>query len=110
MPANLFHSGAAAACSHGGQVTTVTTQSRVFVSGAPVATMKDLFTIAGCGFNVAGGPHPCVKVRWSKPARRVFVDGQPVILAPSVALCEAADLAPQGAPIVMKVQTRVVGS
>ena len=110
MPGNLFHSGAQAACSHGGQVTTITTQSRVFVSGMPVATMKDLFTIAGCGFNVSSAPHPCVNVRWSKPGARVFVNGQPVILVPSVALCEAADLAPQGAPIILKTQTRVVGS
>ena len=110
MPANIIHFGTQATCPHGGQVTTVTTQSRVFVSGQPVATAGDTFAIAGCAFNVLGAAHPCVKVRWLQAATRVFVGGSPAILSPSLALCEAADLAPQGAPIIMKVQTKVIAT
>lgn len=110
MPGNLFHLGAQAACPHGGQVTTVTTQSRVFVSSKPVATIKDLFTIAGCSFTVSNAPHPCVKIRWLKPANRVFINGSPAILSTNPALCDAADLVSQGAPIVMNVQARAVGT
>ena len=39
MPGPYFHVGAVAMCPHGGQVTTVSANARVLVSGMPVALM-----------------------------------------------------------------------
>jgi uncharacterized Zn-binding protein involved in type VI secretion len=109
MPGFLFHVGAQAMCPHAGQVAVVPTNTRVLVSGQPVATVNDQFLIAGCPFVVAGSPHPCVKVQWLVPAERVLINGQPAILQTSTGLCLAPDQAPQGPPIVVATQVRVGG-
>ena len=109
MPGPLFHVGATAMCSHGGQVQTVSTNTRVLVGGMPVATVGDQFVVAGCAFNVSGTPHPCVKVQWLTPATRVQVNGQPVILQSTTGLGLAGDQAPQGPPTIAATQTRVIG-
>lgn len=110
MPGLLFHVGAAAMCPHAGQVSTISSNTRVLVSGMPVATLADTYLVAGCPLNVAGAPHPCVKVQWLVPAARVAVNGQPAILQTSSGLCQSADQTPQGPPIVVSTQTRVIGS
>jgi hypothetical protein len=110
MPGFLFHVGAVAACPHGGQVTTVSGNTRVFVSGMPVATMADTFPVAGCAFVVALKPQPCVLVRWLVPAARVLVNGQPAILMTSTGLCQSPEQIPNGPPIVGATQTRVSGT
>ena len=33
---------------------------RVLVSGQPIVTMAAPYVVAGCPFNVSGGPVPCV--------------------------------------------------
>jgi hypothetical protein len=109
MPGFLYHVGAAAICPHGGQVAVVPSSPRVLVSGSPVATMADQHLIAACAFNLAGAPHPCLKVQWLVPAARVLVNGQPVLLLASTGLCLAADQAPQGPPTITTTQTRVAG-
>jgi uncharacterized Zn-binding protein involved in type VI secretion len=109
MPGPLFHVGATAMCSHGGQVQTVSTNTRVQVSGMPVATMSDQFTVIACSFVIGTTPHPCVTLKWLVPATRVKVNGQPVILQASTGLGLAADQAPQGPPTVTATQTRVTG-
>ncbi len=109
MPGLLFHVGASAMCPHAGQVSTISTNARVLVSGMPIATLADTFLVAGCAFNLSGAPHPCVKVQWLVPATRVLVNGQPVILQTSAGLCQSADQTPQGPPIVMATQPRVTG-
>jgi len=111
MPGPLFHVGATAICPHAGQVTTIPTNPRVLVSGMPVATMGDAFTVAGCAFTIpVGKPQPCVKVQWLVPAVRVLVNGQPVILQTSVGLCQSAEQIPQGPPTVVATQSRVIGT
>ena len=108
MP-TLFHVGGMAMCPHGGQVTTISANVRVFVSGMAVATATDQFVVAGCAFNVSGAPHPCVLLQWLVPAVRVKVMGQPVILQTSSGLAKAADQAPQGPPVITTTQPRVQG-
>jgi hypothetical protein len=108
MPGFLFHVGAAATCPHGGQVATIPSSGRVLVSGQPVATLADICLIAGCTFAPVK-PQPCVKVQWLVPATRVFVNGQPVILQTSTGLCQSAEQIPQGPPIVVATQSRVIG-
>jgi hypothetical protein len=110
MPGFLFHVGAQAMCPHAGQISTVSSNTRVMVSKQAVATSADQFLIAGCPFVLGPAPHPCVKVQWIAPALRVKVGGQPAVLATSTALCLAADQAPQGAPLVLVTQVRVKGT
>lgn len=108
MPGPLLHVGATVLCTHGGPASIISTNVRVLVSGAPVATVADQTLVAGCAFS-PGSPHPCVRVQWLTPAARVLVNGQPALLQSSTGLCQAADQAPQGAPAPVTVQPRVVG-
>jgi uncharacterized Zn-binding protein involved in type VI secretion len=111
MPGPLVHVGATIICPHAGQTTVITTNSRVLVSGQPVATLADQYLIAGCAFTIPPGkPQPCMRVQWLTPATRVFVNGQPVILQSSTGLCLSAEQIPQGAPIVVATQPRVIGT
>jgi uncharacterized Zn-binding protein involved in type VI secretion len=110
MPGFILHVGAAAICPHGGQVSILTNNGRVFVSGQPAATQTDTFTVTGCAFTVPPGkPQPCVVVRYLEPSTRVSVGGKPVVLQNSTALCQSAEQAPQGAPTVIASQVRVRG-
>jgi hypothetical protein len=81
----------------------------VLVGGMPVVTFADQTLITGCAFN-PGAPHPCVRVQWLVPAARVVVNGAPALLQTSTGLCLAPDQAPQGAPVPVSVQPRVVGA
>ena len=108
MPGFLYNVGATATCTHGGPIAALSTTPRVLVMGMPATTIADQFVVAGCAFNVSGAPHPCVKVQWLVPAARVLINGQPAVLQTSVGLGIAADQAPQGPPIVVVTQTRVI--
>lgn len=110
MPGPLAHVGMVALCPHAGPVLEVPAGPRVLLSGQPVATLADQYPIVGCVFNVAGAPHPCVRVQWLVPAARVKASLSPVVLQTSVGLCLAADQAPQGPPIVSATQPRVIGT
>lgn len=109
-----MHVGAQAMCPHSGQVTIVSSNSRVLVNGQPVATFSDTYTIAGCPFQIPVGagtkPQPCVKVQWLVPAMRVLVGGQPPVLSTSTGLCQSAEQIPQGAPSVTTTQMKVSGT
>jgi hypothetical protein len=111
MPGPLYHVGATAMCPHGGAITTISTNVRVLVSGMPVATITDTSLVAGCVFSTpATGPHPCIRVQWLAPAVRVLVNGQPPLLQTSTGLCLAPDQAPQGPPMILATQPRVVAT
>jgi uncharacterized Zn-binding protein involved in type VI secretion len=111
MPGFLLHVGASAICPHGGQVSVISSNARVLVNGLPVATLADVYPIAGCAFTVPGPkPQPCVTVQWLTPATRLLVNGQPPILQSSAGLCQSAEQIPQGPPTVIATQTRVGGS
>lgn len=110
MSSLLSHVGLAAVCPHGGQMSVITTNNRVFVNKQSVATQSDTFTIAGCAFGIpSSGPHPCLTAKWLVPAARVFVNKKPAILKNSLGVCQAADQAPQGPPTVITTQIRVKG-
>lgn len=110
MPGPLFHVSAVAMCPHGGQVTTISANARVLVSGLPVATLADQYVVAGCTFALPSGPQPCVMVQWTSPTVQALVNGQPAITALSVGLCIAANGAPNGPAIVASTQPRAVAS
>lgn len=110
MSGFLFHVGATALCPHGGQVSVVSSNARVTVSGQSVALLSDLFTVGGCPFQIPGPkPQPCVTVQWLVPASRVRVNGQPVILQSSTGICQSVEQIPQGPPNVVVTQFRAKG-
>jgi uncharacterized Zn-binding protein involved in type VI secretion len=108
MPGPLFHVGAVAMCPHGGQVTTISSNARVLVTGMPVATLADTFLVAGCAFTVPPGkPQPCVRVQWIVAATRVLVNGTPPITQASTGLALSVEGIPGGPPLVVQTQPRV---
>ncbi len=110
MPGPLVHVGAVGMCPHAGPMTIISANARVMVGGMPVATIADQFMIAGCVFTLPGPkPSPCVTVRWTTPATRVQVNGQPVVLQASSGLCLSPEQAPQGPPAIVSTQPRVIG-
>jgi hypothetical protein len=104
-----MHIGASAICPHGGQISSITTNTRVLVNRRPVVTQTDTFTIIGCTFPPSGTPHPCVMSKWHIPATRILVSGKPAILQDSQGMCYSADQSPQGPPIVISTQIRARG-
>src|SRR5947209_6652968 len=117
MPGVMLHVNAAVQCPHLGQAKTAPAQARVFVSGQPVATAASLFTVLGCPFTLPGPkPSPCVTVKWAMPATRVLVSGQPPLLqtppgpGTGAGLCLSPEQAPQGPPMVVAVQGRVLAT
>jgi hypothetical protein len=110
MPGPLFHVGAVAMCPHGGQITTISSDTRVLASGMPVALVIDQFLVAGCAFTVGVVPQPCVMVQWTAPTVETLINGQPAVTAASVGLCIAANGAPNGPAVVVSTQTLAVAS
>ncbi|MUL46994.1 hypothetical protein FZI85_03465 [Mycobacterium sp. CBMA293] len=110
MPGPLFVVGAVAMCPHGGQITTISSDTRVLAGGMPVALMTDQFMVAGCAFVVGTVPQPCLKVQWTTPTALTLINGQPAITQASVGLCIAANGAPNGPPIIVSTQTMAVAS
>jgi hypothetical protein len=106
MPGFLLHVGASLICSHGGQAQPTSPNPRVRVGGQPIVTQAAPYTVAGCPFNVSGGPVPCVTAQWVTAAIRVRAGGVPVLLQDSQAIT-----APNGVPLtVVATQVRVKGT
>jgi hypothetical protein len=106
MPGFLLHVGATVLCAHGGQAQPTVPNPRVLVSGQPTVTIAAPYVVAGCPFNVSGGPSPCVTAQWVAGAVRVTSNGQPLLLLDSQAIC-----APNGTPLLpVVVQPRVTGT
>ena len=111
MASELYHVSATTLCPHAGNGSTISSNTRVKVSGMAVATVSDVTTVAGCAFTLPNGkPQPCVKVQWIVPAVRVKVMGNPVLLKTSTGLCQSAEQVPQGPPNVVATQIRVKGT
>jgi hypothetical protein len=105
MPGFLLHVGATVLCAHGAQAQPTTPNPRVLVNGQPTVTMASPYAVAGCPFNVGGGPSPCVTAQWVTGAARILSNGQPLLLLDSKAVC-----APNGTPLLpVVVQPRVTG-
>jgi uncharacterized Zn-binding protein involved in type VI secretion len=106
MPGFLLHLGATVMCAHGGQAQPTAPQPSVLVSGQPVVTLGAPYVVAGCAFPpppAANGP--CITGQFVDGATRVFVEGMPVLLLDSQAIC-----APTGTPLIVAVtQVRVSG-
>lgn len=108
MPGPAAQFGAVAICPHGGQITAITSNTRVLLTGMPALTQGDTFLVAGCAFAVGPKPQPCLTARWMVVATRVTVMGQPVVIQPGVGLCFSAEQIPQGPPTIVSAQPRVI--
>lgn len=110
MPGFLATVGSTVICPHGGQVSIISTNTRVLAGGQPVSTSADTFLIAGCPFTIPPSkPQPCIKVQWLIQATRVKVGGQPAILQDSTGMCSSPEQIPQGPPSIIITQTRIRG-
>jgi hypothetical protein len=97
-------------CPHAGQMSIISSNTRVLVGGAPAATIADQFMIAGCAFTLPGPkPSPCVTTQWIAPATRVLINGTPAVLQTSGGLCFSPEQLPQGPPTIVSTQPRVIG-
>jgi len=106
MPGPLLHVGATVMCAHAGQAQPTSPNPRVLVGGQPIVTQPAPYVVAGCPFNVAGAPSPCVTAQWVTAATRVLSNGMPVLLMDSQAIC-----APNATPLlIVATQPRVIGT
>jgi hypothetical protein len=105
MPGSLLQVGADVLCPHNGQVSEVSMNSRVFLSGQPAVVLSDVFAIVGC----LADP-PCVGVQWITSTTRVRIAGQPAILQNSSGLCQSSIGLINGFAQVVTTQTRVLGT
>jgi hypothetical protein len=95
-------------CPHGGLVTVSPASTRA-TAGSPIICGSDTFIVAGCAFNIAGVPSPCVSVNWMVTATRVQSGGALALNESSVGLCVAATQAPQGPVQIQSTQPSVSG-
>ena len=104
MPGPVVTQAQVGLCAHGGMGTAIPSSPRVLASGMPVLTIADQCMIAGCVFNVAGGPLPCVSVTWMVGSARVMANGVPVLTMPVSAVT-----IPNAVPYTVTTdQTRVI--
>lgn len=107
MPA-LLTAASTMMCPHGGTIVATPGSTRA-AAGAPILRGSDAFVVAGCAFNVAGVPSPCVSVNWVQTATRVQHGGDLALNEASVGLCVAATQAPQGTVLIAVTQASVNG-
>lgn len=102
MASLIVHYGTTVTCFHHGIAQPTVLSPRVSVSGQFVVTLVTPYAVAGCTLASTSTP-PCVSAQWITGATRVFVGGNPVVVATSQAIC-----APTGQGLhISNTQTRV---
>lgn len=104
MPGFLVQAEAQVLCIHTGQAQPLAPNPQVTIDGQPVVTQESPYAIAGCALAGTGSP-PCVTGQWITGAAKVLVDGVPVLLQDSQAICQA----PGTGLIVAMTQIKVRG-
>jgi hypothetical protein len=111
VPGHLLDANTSMTCPHGGQVTAKPRRGRVTVREQSLFVLDDFLVpepaVSGCSFQVSGAPSPCLRIQWQSAARRLELDGSPVLLSSSVGICISAAQAPQGVLQVTGHQTEV---
>lgn len=108
--ASLLGEDAVISCPHGGRaVSTAPSNANgpVLLSGVPVLTGAHTYVVVGCPHTVDGVPSPCVAIRFTAADTGITVDGEPVLLDTSAALCFSATAVAQGPPFVQAAQREV---
>ncbi len=106
MGANILQMGCQIQCIHGGVAVVTPSNVRVKVGGSFALLSTDVMTIVGC--SNPNGP-VCATIQWLNEAKRVKVQGTPVLLETSIGLCKDSSGAPQGLAVINGVQQRVKG-
>jgi uncharacterized Zn-binding protein involved in type VI secretion len=102
----LVQIGATIMCGHGASASIVPSNTRVTVSGQPVALQTDTTMVAGCPFVVPPNtPMPCVPVQWATGTTRVKIGGVPALLSTSQGMNTA--MGPPVPVTIASTQTRV---
>ncbi|NVK86996.1 MAG: hypothetical protein HWE13_02660 [Gammaproteobacteria bacterium] len=98
-------------CPHGGTVSILSSNFRVMIDGVPAALANDVYTIAGCPFQIPAAPSPipspCVSVQWVKSDLKTKADVNATLSTTSIGLCLAATQVPQGKVVVQTTQPKV---
>lgn len=104
MPGFLVQVGAQVLCSHAGQATPTSPNSRVTLGGAPSVALSCSYMVAGCSLPPPpSGNGPCVSAQWLTGTTRVLSNGQPLVVQSSTSLCT-----PSGTPLtIVTTQTHV---
>ncbi len=101
----LIQVGATVTCSHSGQATPSSPNSRVTISGQPTVLLTSQWTIAGCPLVPPPLP-PCVSAQWVTGTTRATSVGQPLVVQSGQAVT-----VPNGTPLMpVVVQARVTAT
>ncbi len=107
MPGNILTTKSKIQCTHGGQATLSTSNTIVFVKGAPALLESDVHPVVGCPFTVGTKYSPCVRIEWSAGAKEVTTKKNKktaVLVRTSIGKCINAEGATQGVAIIVNTQ------
>ena len=107
MPGHILTTASTVTCTHGGQATLTTSNTKVKVDGVPALLESDIHSVVGCPFTVPGPkPQPCIRIEWSGGATMCKAGGTGVLVKSSVGKCISAEGATQGLAIVGMTQMK----
>ena len=107
MVGSILTTASTIMCTHGGQVTLSTSNTRGSGSNAPALLETDIHPVVGCPFTLPGGKYsPCVRVEWSAGASKVTINRTPVLVQTSIGKCINAEGAIQGVATIVNTQMR----
>jgi hypothetical protein len=109
MAAGFLNTSSILMCPHGGKVEFISANTRVKAMGDYMLRTSDKFTITGCSLNIAGVPHPCLRVQWMQPTTKSQVQSNSTLTKDNIGLCVATDQAVQGTVTISFTQPRVTG-
>lgn len=107
MAGNVLTTASTVMCTHGGQATLFTSNSKVFAQGAPALLETDVHPVVGCPFTVGLKYSPCVRIEWSAGSAQVAVNRTPVLTRSSIGKCFGAEGAVQGVATIVNTQHKV---
>jgi len=107
MPGNLLTMTSRVQCPHGGFVLLITSNTHIFVSGAPVLLQSDIHPVLGCPFTIGPKYSPCIRVEWTAGTTKMTIGGQAALMQSSIGKCINAEGAPQGLAIIASTQPQV---
>ena len=106
MAGNILTTASSVMCTHGGQATLTTSNSKVLAQGAPALLETDVHPVAGCPFTVGPKYSPCVRIEWSAGSKQVTAGGTPVLTRSSIGKCFGAEGAVQGVATIVNTQPK----
>ena len=106
MAGNILTTASTIMCTHGGQATLFTSNTKVLAQNAPALLETDVHPVVGCPFTVGPKYSPCVRIEWSAGATQNTVNGTAVLTRSSIGKCLGAEGAIQGVAISVNTQIK----